>query len=165
MRKFLWNKESSLQLTLHPNINDKVLLVQATLQWHSSGEHSGLFTIGDIPEGKKAWLDGLCRKMKSYRRNKLESYTEDSRLVRESVCIRAFAHTQKHSHTPFPPCPPSTTITTTDQPPHSISFPPLPLSFSALPWLLIPLYLNHTTTTVSAVHFKIFKCNLQYHFP
>lgn len=38
------------QPTLHPNISDKELFVQATLQWHNNGAHSGLFTIGDIPE-------------------------------------------------------------------------------------------------------------------
>lgn len=41
-----------LQPTLQPNINDKVLLAQATLQWHSIGVHSGLLTIGDIPVKK-----------------------------------------------------------------------------------------------------------------
>lgn len=46
-------REDISKPTLHPNINDKELLVQATLQWHNNGVHSGLFTIGDIPELNK----------------------------------------------------------------------------------------------------------------
>lgn len=46
-------KRRRQQPTLHPNINDKELFVQATLQWHNNGVHSGLFTFGDIPEFKK----------------------------------------------------------------------------------------------------------------
>lgn len=35
--------------TLHPNMSDMVLLVHATLQWHSMGEmQSKCFTLGDI---------------------------------------------------------------------------------------------------------------------
>lgn len=89
--------------------------------------------------GKKAWLDGRCRKMKSCRCNKTESYKEDSRLVRESFCIRVFAHAQTHSHTLFPPCPPFTT-TTTNQPPNSLSPSPL-LLFSSFSFHLILLTL------------------------
>lgn len=41
--------------TLHPNINDKVLLVQATLQWQIMGvKQSGSFSTGDIPSGAAA---------------------------------------------------------------------------------------------------------------
>lgn len=42
--------------TLHPNINDKVLLVQATLQWQIIGvKQSGSLTTGDIPFGLRQW--------------------------------------------------------------------------------------------------------------
>lgn len=42
--------------TLHPNINDKVLLVQATLQWQIIGvKQSGSLTTGDIPSELRQW--------------------------------------------------------------------------------------------------------------
>lgn len=42
--------------TLHPNINDKVLLVQATLQWQIIGvKQSGSLRTGDIPFGLRQW--------------------------------------------------------------------------------------------------------------
>ena len=36
------------QPTLHPNMRDRELPVQATLQWQSTGVQSGLFTIGHM---------------------------------------------------------------------------------------------------------------------
>ena len=41
--------QSFYRPTLHPNIKDIVLLVHATLQWHSIGEEqSKFFMLGDI---------------------------------------------------------------------------------------------------------------------
>jgi hypothetical protein len=49
-------KRRSPPPTLHPNINDKVLLVQATLQWQIIGvKQSGSLTTGDIPSGLRQW--------------------------------------------------------------------------------------------------------------
>lgn len=46
----------NLHPTLHPNINDKVLLVQATLQWQIIGvKQSGSLTTGDIPFELRQW--------------------------------------------------------------------------------------------------------------
>lgn len=47
-----WKKTQTPHPTLHPNINDKVLLVQATLQWQIIGvKQSGSLRTGDIPFG------------------------------------------------------------------------------------------------------------------
>lgn len=77
-------KERGLQPTLHPNIKDKVLLVQATLQWHSTGVHSGLLTMGDIPVKEPGWTDSAVAQ--SFKADRREATVEPNKKARKRVC-------------------------------------------------------------------------------
>lgn len=80
------------QPTLHPNTNDKELLVQATLQWHNNGVHWGLFTIGDIPEHNASRLTDSRRRRRKRQAamqdnpSRLSSQRKGQHRTRERLC-------------------------------------------------------------------------------
>lgn len=129
-------KRRHRQLTLQPNINDKELLVQATLQWHNSGVHSGLFTIGDIPESNTSCLTESRggKKTRSYAVAGLKSQSKGQHSYRERLRTWAMDHT---CTSPSPPLCSLSTIPHTYISPSSPSAHRNLLLFSFLPGTLI----------------------------
>lgn len=90
---------------MQPNINDKELLVQATLQWHNSGVHSGLFTIGDIPGSNtscptesRGWGGGKEEKLR--RRGAKESEKRAPLLERKVMHMGSGSHMHQPGPSP-----------------------------------------------------------------